>query len=67
MILKIWEIDNEISKTKISKIWKISVGVKFKPSASDTQAQNKDTEHSGGVIKIKARIIRTGANLSEEL
>jgi hypothetical protein len=41
--------------------------MKFEPSAPDTQAQNKDTEHSEGVIKIKTRIIRARANLSEEL
>jgi hypothetical protein len=41
--------------------------VKFESSAPDTQAQNRDTECSEGIIKIKTRIIRAGANLSEEL
>ena len=45
----------------------MSMGMKFEPSASDIQAQNRGAEHSGGVVKIKTRTMRAGANLPEEL
>jgi hypothetical protein len=41
--------------------------MKFEPSAPDTQAQNGGAECLGGVVKAKARTMRAGANLPEEL
>ena len=44
-----------------------SKGITFEPSAPRTQSQNGAAERSGGVIMEKARAMRIGANIPEDL
>ena len=41
--------------------------IKIKPLAPNTPVQNGGSKRSGGVITEKARAMRTGARLPEEL
>ncbi|KAF7136791.1 hypothetical protein CNMCM5793_006309 [Aspergillus hiratsukae] len=64
IIPKIIECDNEIVTQKPQVYAFIcSKGIKFEPSAPNTQSQNGGAERSGGVIKDKARAMREGAKL----
>lgn len=62
--VKVIEADNEITivKSEVQR-WCTSLSIRIEPSAPDTQAQNRGTERSGGVIKEKARTVRLDANL----
>ncbi|EAQ84318.1 hypothetical protein CHGG_10722 [Chaetomium globosum CBS 148.51] len=64
---KIVECDNEFANATILVDFCNLKGTKIEPSAPDTPAQNGGGERAGGVIKEKARAMRIGANLPEEL
>lgn len=59
---RIIESDNEIMARQIIEFLH-DRGVKIEPSAPYTQAQNGGAERSGGVVKDKARAMRSGAKL----
>jgi hypothetical protein len=62
--VKVIETNNEIVTVKQEvERWCTSLSIRLKPSAPNTQAQNRGAERSGGVIKEKARAIRLDANL----
>jgi len=64
---KVWEMDNELAVSSIIQAWRESCGMRFEPSAPDTQDQNGGAERSGGVVKVKARAIRKGARFPKQL
>ncbi|OAQ57457.2 polyprotein [Pochonia chlamydosporia 170] len=58
------ECDNEIYKRRLQvRQFLESLFIVIEPSAPDTQAQNGGAERSGGIIKNKARAMRSGARL----
>jgi hypothetical protein len=57
--------DNELM-ADIIQTWFRAHGIKFEPSAPNTQAQNGLAERSGGVIGEMARTMHVQANLPEE-
>lgn len=58
------ECDNEIYQRKLQvRQFLESLFITIEPSAPETQAQNGGAERSGGVIKNKARAMRSGARL----
>lgn len=65
---RIFECDNEITMVKraVSSLL-LAQSIAIEPSATDTQAQNSSAERSGGVIETKARAMRSGAHLPEDL
>ena len=52
---------------KLLKTLQETKGIRFEPSASYTQAQNGGAESSGGVVKEKARAMRSFAKLPHDL
>lgn len=65
---RIFECDNEIVTTKPGVLnVLLERGIRVEPSAPDTQAQNGGAERAGGVIETKARSMRAGAKLPEDL
>ena len=58
-------MDNELIVSSIIQAWRESYSMRFEPSAPDTQDQNGGTERLGGVVKVKARVIRKGARFPE--
>jgi hypothetical protein len=61
------ESDNEFLRAKVLTSFYNSKGTKIEPSTTEILAQNGGIEHIGTVIKAKARAIRIGANLLEDL
>jgi hypothetical protein len=56
--VKVIETNNKIVTVKQEvERWCASLLIRLKPSAPDTQAQNRGAERLGGVIKEKARAI----------
>lgn len=65
---RVFESDNEITRIKRAVGEMLEArGIKVEPSAPETQAQNGGAERSGGMIETKARAMRQGANLPEDL
>ena len=60
------EYNNEFIKPIITTILTKRF-IKIKPLVPNTLAQNRGSKRSGGVITKKARVIRAGARLLEEL
>ena len=67
IVPKVLESDNEFSRAKVITSFCNNKGIKMEPSAAETPAQNGGAERAGAVIKAKARAMRIGANLPEDL
>ncbi len=67
IVPKVMESDNEFSRAKIITSFCNNKGTKMEPSAAETPARNGGAERAGAVIKAKARAMRIGANLPEDL
>ena len=48
---------------RIQTFLTVENGIRLEPSVPNTQSQNSSTECSGGIIKEKAKVIRTGFKL----
>ncbi|RYC78724.1 hypothetical protein BFJ63_vAg18401 [Fusarium oxysporum f. sp. narcissi] len=64
---KVLECDNEIPNAGTVFEFLRTLHIKVEPSAPYTQAQNGGAEVSGKIIKNKARAMRAGARLPEDL
>ena len=66
-LIRIIRVDGERSLGKDFDDWTAGKGITVEWSAPYTPAQNGAAERSGGVILTKARAIRIGAQLLEDL
>lgn len=65
---QVFECDNEITMIKRAVQPMLEAqGIVIEPSTPDTPAQNGGAERSGGVIETKAKAMRLGAHLPEDL